>query len=106
MINSAKKFTRTTEDFTCEHCGSVVVGDGYTNHCPQCLWSQHVDVNPGDRAATCGGMMEPVGMVHKDGEQVIVQTCTRCGHTRKNKRQLNDSTEALIALSQKPYKSL
>ena len=26
-------------------------GNGYTNHCPKCLWSKHVDINPGDRGA-------------------------------------------------------
>ena len=43
-------FTRKVEDFTCEHCGREVHGNGYTNHCPHCLHSKHVDVNPGDRA--------------------------------------------------------
>jgi hypothetical protein len=55
-------FKKTKEDFVCEHCGKPVVGNGYTNHCPECLWSKHVDVNPGDRAATCLGLMEPVGV--------------------------------------------
>jgi len=54
-----KKFQRQKEDFVCGECGTTVSGTGYTNHCPQCLWSMHVDVNPGDRAAACGGMMEP-----------------------------------------------
>ncbi len=85
----------------CEHCGEEVMGDGYTNHCTQCLWSKHVDVHPGDRAAGCGGLMEPVGLSLKDGEQVLVQRCTRCGHTRRNKQQEKDNREAIIALSQK-----
>ena len=58
-----KKFQRTKEDFTCEKCNLVVNGSGYTNHCPRCLWSKHVDVNPGDRQATCQGFMEPVCLV-------------------------------------------
>ena len=49
-------FIRKTEDFICEHCGREVRGNGYTNHCPYCLWSKHVDINPGDRAAGCGGL--------------------------------------------------
>jgi Zn finger protein HypA/HybF involved in hydrogenase expression len=48
-------FKRTIEDFTCEHCGEQVTGNGFTNHCPQCLWSKHVDIDPGDRLALCGG---------------------------------------------------
>ena len=61
MNTPPKKFQRTIEDFTCEQCNFAVKGNGYTNHCPKCLWSKHVDVNPGDRAATCGGLMEPIG---------------------------------------------
>lgn len=44
-----KHFTKTVEDFICAHCGTHVRGNGYTNHCPECLWSKHVDNNPGDR---------------------------------------------------------
>ncbi|MFA6992594.1 MAG: RNHCP domain-containing protein, partial [Candidatus Gracilibacteria bacterium] len=40
-----KRFSRTIEDFVCEKCGAKVKGDGYTNHCPKCLWSKHVDIN-------------------------------------------------------------
>ena len=57
-----KRFNRRIEDFTCEHCGTEVHGNGYTNHCPNCLWSKHVDINPGDRAADCGGLMEPIAV--------------------------------------------
>ncbi|WDF05905.1 RNHCP domain-containing protein [Shouchella hunanensis] len=31
----------------------------YRNHCPFCLYSKHQDIIPGDRASTCGGLMEP-----------------------------------------------
>lgn len=97
-----KRFTRNKEDFECAQCGAFVVGDGYTNHCPECLCSKHVDIHPGDRAATCLGLMQPVGLSQKDGEYVITQRCVRCGHERRNKRQEADSAEAIIALSLKP----
>lgn len=50
-----KKFQRQIEDFVCEKCGKEVKGDGYTDHCPRCLRSKHVDVNPGDRRSKCNG---------------------------------------------------
>ena len=56
-----KRFTRTIENFTCGICGTEVKGSGYTDHCPKCLWSEHVDIFPGDRKAECGGLMEPIG---------------------------------------------
>jgi len=84
-------FIKIKEDFKCEECGYEVVGDGYTNHCPECLWSKHVDVDPGDRQATCGGLMEPVGIESKNGEQRIIHTCTKCGKTLPNRVSLDDN---------------
>lgn len=95
----SKKFKRTKEDFVCEKCGREVEGSGYTNHCPGCLWSKHVDVNPGDRAALCEGMMEPLGMEFKGGEYTILHCCVLCGFEKKNKSSKEDDFDAIIRLS-------
>ena len=89
-MTPSKTFERKKENFTCEKCGFEVVGNGYTNHCPKCLWSKHVDVNPGDRAATCGGMMEPVEVALKGGEYIILHRCIKCGFEKKNKASKED----------------
>ena len=94
-----KQFTRTQEDFICGVCGAQIHGNGYTNHCPYCLTSKHVDISPGDRASNCGGLMPAVGLEMKNGEYVITQTCQKCGHTRKNKASTDDSFKAILALS-------
>lgn len=82
-----RKFQRKIEDFTCENCGSEITGDSYTNHCPICLWSKHVDINPGDRASICQGLMEPIALENKSGEQIIVHRCVICGYQKKIKPQ-------------------
>lgn len=94
-----KTFQRTVEDFTCEHCGAKVKGDGYTNHCPHCLYSKHVDINPGDREEECGGLMEPVDLELKDGKYIIVHRCQKCGFVRRNKVCDGDDFKAVINLS-------
>lgn len=95
-------FTRRTEDFKCERCGREVAGNGYTNHCPGCLWSKHVDVDPGDRAERCGGLMEPVAVEQGDGgEAVIVQVCTRCAVRRRCRRSPEDSFDAIVAIARR-----
>lgn len=99
---ATKKFQRKKEDFTCERCGFVVQGSGYTNHCPRCLRSKHVDVNPGDRQATCLGLMEPVGIEMRSGEYVILHRCVRCGHEKKNKASKDDNFEVILQLSNHP----
>ena len=52
--------------FTCKVCGWKVgpagAGSEHRNHCPNCLHSLHLDVEPGDRAADCGGILEPIGV--------------------------------------------
>jgi Zn finger protein HypA/HybF involved in hydrogenase expression len=97
----SKKFTRTIEDFTCEHCGAEVKGNGYTNHCPKCLWSKHVDVNPGDRAASCGGLMEPVGMEISGREYFLRHRCVKCGHEMRVRAAKEDDMNEIIKLSGK-----
>jgi len=91
-------FKRTIEDFTCEQCGEVVTGNGFTNHCPQCLWSKHVDIDPGDRQANCGGLMRPTEIQKKGSEYSIIQVCEKCGFTRANKAQKEDSFDALTQI--------
>lgn len=98
------KFTKIDEEFICENCGNKVEKLGYTcrNHCPTCLHSKHVDVNPGDRQEGCHGLLEPIGleMNNKKG-YVIIFKCRKCGAIRKNKSAEDDNMELLIQLSAK-----
>ena len=75
--------THTCHDtFTCKVCGRPCVpecaGSNHRNHCPNCLSSLHVGIEPGDRASDCGGIMEPIAVwVRKGGEW---KGCSlRCG---------------------------
>lgn len=94
-------FTRRKEDFTCEQCGASVHGHGYTNHCPACLWSKHVDVDPGDRNERCGGAMEPIALEGTTPKYRIVHRCKICGAVRRVSVDAADDTNAIVALSAK-----
>ncbi len=94
-----KRFQRRIEDFTCGNCGRPVSGDGYTNHCPHCLWSRHVDVNPGDRAAECGGPMRPLRVETGGGAWTLVHECTTCRTVRRCKTAPGDDRDALLELA-------
>jgi len=96
---SSLQFKRTTEDFTCQKCGFLVEGDGYTNHCPQCLWSKHVDLTPGDRQSNCGGMMEPIRVEVKNREYTIIHKCEICGVEKPNKAVEDDNFDMLVQIS-------
>ncbi len=98
------KFTRKKENFICEHCAKKVSGDGYTNHCPHCLWSKHVDVNPGDRAELCGGLMKPADIYLEGREWIITHECEICGLKKRNKVQAADDMEKVIELQKAAVK--
>ncbi len=95
----SRKFTRTIEDFVCGNCGKEVVGNGYTNHCPECLWSKHVDKNPGDRLESCGGSMKPVNIVKEGKDFIITHICVRCSFERRKKVVEGDNFETVIKIS-------
>lgn len=91
---------RTIEDFICEKCGTSVKGNGYTNHCPACLWSKHVDKTPGDRAEECGGLMKPIGVEVKHGEiDRVILKCQTCSFERPAPVLPEDNREELIKIS-------
>ena len=94
------RFTKNVENFICEHCGLSVRGNGYTNHCPKCLWSKHVDVFPGDRAEPCKGLMKPVSIELKNGGYSIIHKCVICGKVRKNKKATSDNFNALVSIAE------
>jgi hypothetical protein len=101
-----KRFQRTIENFTCENCGANVEGDGYTNHCPVCLWSKHVDINPGDRSSQCKGLMRPIEVIVKNHNYIIKHQCIKCAFEKINKSSPKDNFEALLIISSSSSKFL
>ena len=78
-------------------------GTRHRNHCPYCLCSKHLDIEPGDRAADCGGTMEPVAVwVRKGGEWAIIHRCRVCGALSSNRIAADDNQLKLISLAVKP----
>lgn len=96
-----KKFQRIKEDFVCENCGKKNFGDGYTNHCCFCLWSKHVDINPGDRANSCGGMLKPIDAYFKNQIWKIIHQCQKCKEKKEITFSKNDSLESLEKIIKK-----
>lgn len=99
-----KKFSRFVEDFQCEHCGEHVRGNGYTNHCSHCLYSKHVDIHPGDRLATCQGLMEPIQVEVKRNQYILVHRCLKCQFVKRNKAASNDNFSAILQVMREQAK--
>lgn len=94
-----KHFIRKKENFTCEKCGEAVIGNGYTNHCPKCLYSKHVDIVPGDRLAVCQGLMKPVAIEGTQKSYMIVHRCLTCGYMKRNSVAEADSFDAVALVA-------
>ena len=91
-----KRFTKNDNPFVCANCGREVLpmGSSSRNHCPFCLCSLHVDINPGDRANECGGLMRPIRS-EPDAKHgfIIIHRCEKCGEIRRNRAALNAKTQ-------------
>ena len=81
-------------------------GTDHRNHCPNCLYSIHLDNKPGDRESECHGRMEPIGVwVRKNGEWAIIHRCVRCGKISSNRVAADDNPMKLTALAMRPFGS-
>ena len=95
-----KNFIPRNEGFACEQCKESVppaLGT-FRNHCPHCLTSKHVDESvPGDRAATCGGLMPTTRYEGTDPDLIdLVQECSRCNKVMRNRVARDDDIQLLI----------
>jgi hypothetical protein len=97
---------RDNTSFVCLNCAAYVpacTNGSYRNHCPNCLWSRHLDDRPGDRSSGCGGPMEPIGLTHPRGKGLaVLHRCLRCGVRRVNRIAADtvapDDLDQLLAL--------
>lgn len=98
------------EPFTCALCGRTVSPEGaggqHRNHCPYCLSSVHLDVEQGDRAASCGQIMDPIGVwVKKNGEWALIHRCRECGALNQNRIAADDNPLLLMSIAVRPLAS-
>lgn len=96
-----KKFTMRDEIFICENCSKEVDTLKYTarDHCPYCLYSKHVDINPGDRSNNCLGLLKPIGIEKFKNTYKIIYKCTKCNKLHKNIIANDDNMDLIIDLS-------
>lgn len=95
--------------FKCAHCKQFVIindvmGTANRNHCNLCLWSKHVDIDKGDRRATCHGGMRPVGLTFKHegfsrtGEIMLIHLCSCCPKISINRIARDDPEDDILTI--------
>lgn len=93
------------EDFICENCNKKVNKLKYSarDHCPFCLYSKHVDINPGDRSNKCLGLLKPIEIEKFKDTYKIIYKCEKCGEIHKNIMAKDDDMNLIIELSKKDW---
>lgn len=96
-----KKFYVKDESFICENCNKLVDKLGYSSrdHCPYCLYSKHVDINPGDRQNKCQGLLTPYQIEKYKNTYKIIYKCSKCNAIHKNIMADDDDFNIIIKLS-------
>lgn len=96
-----KLFSKLDEGFVCEKCKKEVHPLRYTSrdHCPYCLYSKHVDINPGDRKNSCKGLLKPIGIEKYKSTYKIIYKCEKCGELHKNVMANDDDMDEIINIS-------
>lgn len=99
-----KRFSKLDEGFICENCHKEVFPLKYSSrdHCPYCLYSKHVDINPGDRANECRGLLKPIGIEKFKDTYKVVYKCDKCKNIHKNIIANDDDMDTLIEISKNP----
>jgi DNA-directed RNA polymerase subunit RPC12/RpoP len=97
---------REPASFRCVRCSADVPasapGTAHRNHCPVCLWSRHVDDEPGDRRSDCHASMEPIAITVRGDEWVLIHRCGACGELSSNRIAGDDSPLLLMRLALRP----
>lgn len=98
-----KQFLKNDKSFICSNCNKEVLPLGYTSrdHCPYCLYSMHVDINPGDRMETCMGLLIPYDIERFKNTYKILYKCKKCNILKKNIIANDDDFEKIIELMNK-----
>ncbi|MFH1840768.1 MAG: RNHCP domain-containing protein [Candidatus Shapirobacteria bacterium] len=100
--------------FTCHQCQRWVainklMGTRYRNHCPFCLFSQHIKL-------PCHGLMKPLALTFKkegedkygqprQGELMLVHQCQKCFLTSINRLAADDDPQEVLRLFDRSLKS-
>ncbi len=97
-----KNFIAINQAFVCAKCReeNPKAKPGYRNHCRNCLYSLHVDLEvPGDRQSQCHGLMQPLSVeISSRKGYVITHLCLVCQKKHRNKNAKDDSIETIITL--------
>jgi len=89
-------FKMINETFICENCKKMISKHptwSARNHCPNCLYSKHLDKEfPWDRLSECNWLMKPIWIDFKKNKWwMIKHKCEKCEKEILNKIAPDDN---------------
>ncbi|WP_067172015.1 RNHCP domain-containing protein [Microtetraspora niveoalba] len=107
MSNDIQRSVLRTETFECVRCGLTVTAlapdGGRRNHCPRCLYSQHVRDHADGGPSECRSGMAPITIaVLRNGDWALIHHCTRCGELTSNPVRGDDNQFILMRMAVRP----
>lgn len=91
-------FTKNDESFVCLNCNKKVEKLKYTSrdHCNHCLYSIHIDIEPGDRLNECKGMLIPINVLSTSKKGLVIEyRCSKCKEVVNNIAAEDDNNEMI-----------
>ena len=73
------------DNFICEKCKQYVFKLGYTarDHCNHCLYSKHVDINPGDNLIVLGDEGQGLAIIQEKNLLDLLKNAKELGQDLK-----------------------
>lgn len=94
-------FVKNDNEFLCVNCGKKIEKLGYTSrdHCNFCLYSLHVDIEPGDRKNDCKGILVPINIIQTSKKgKVIIYKCQKCKKEIRNIVATDDDLDMIYKI--------
>ncbi|MEG1363268.1 MAG: RNHCP domain-containing protein [Clostridia bacterium] len=93
-------FKKNDNSFICCNCNKKVEKLKYTSrdHCNNCLYSIHVDIEPGDRLNDCLGLLVPINVIAKKDFYDIIYRCNKCDKIVVNKSAIDDNMDTILRI--------
>lgn len=99
---ACRRFVKNDAGFVCVNCGELVppLLTSSRDHCTKCLCSVHCDINPGDRANPCMGILFPVGIERDSKKGIVIKyRCDTCYEYHRCRCAPDDNYDEIIRLA-------
>lgn len=92
-------FIKNDKSFICINCNKKIEKLKYTSrdHCNYCLYSIHIDIQPGDRLNECKGILIPINCFTTSKKGMVIEyKCSKCKKIVRNIAAKDDNKDIIF----------